>query len=147
MSCRIKSKSDFSPARVKRNSYVLRSLATSIRPLFRRYFSTGEQSLDHIKRHRDKEDRDSRGGDHSADDGRAEHATGDGARAAGKPKRQKPEDESKGSHQDRAKTQASAFKRSIEERFALLVFILREFNDQNRIFSANPMSMIKPICA
>src|SRR6266513_5164182 len=100
---------------------------------FRRDFSTGEQSLDHVKSYRDKKNGDARCGDHSTDDRGAKHTSRDGAGSGGKPKRQKAEDERKRSHQDRAKTEARAFEGSVEERFAFLVFVLGKFDDKDRV--------------
>ena len=45
-----------------------------------------------------------------------------------------PEDERERSHQDRAQAQSRAFERGVEQRFAFFVFVLGEFDDQNRIF-------------
>src|SRR6266496_3672009 len=111
----------------------IRSISFTLRRIgyFRCDFSTGEQSLDHVKSYRDKKNGDARGGDHPADNGRSKHLTCDGAGAAGKPKRQKAEDERKRSHQDRAKTEARAFEGSVEERFAFLVFVLGKFDDKD----------------
>src|SRR5260370_28340264 len=96
-------------------------------------FSSGEETLDDVKRYRDQKDRDCRGSNHSANHSRAEHTPCDSTGTAGKPKRQKAEDESKGSHQDRAETKAGAFERSIEERFAFFVFIFRELDDEDGV--------------
>src|SRR5205085_1976450 len=60
---------------------------------FRCNFSTGEQSLNHVERHWNEKNRDARSGNHSANHGRAEHATRDSAGAAGEPKRQASENE------------------------------------------------------
>jgi hypothetical protein len=46
---------------------------------FRFFFAPGEEPLDHVKGYRDKEDRDRRCGDHSANHSRAEDAPGNGA--------------------------------------------------------------------
>jgi hypothetical protein len=46
---------------------------------FRFFFAPGEEPLDDVKGYRDKEDRDSRCGDHSANHSRAEDAPGNGA--------------------------------------------------------------------
>src|SRR5512141_1614062 len=81
---------------------------------FRCNFSTCEQSLDHVKSYRDKKNGDARCRDHATDHGRAEHATGNGAGAAGEPKRQTAEDESERRHENRAKAQSRAFERGVE---------------------------------
>ena len=57
------------------------------------FFSTRKEPLDDVKSYRDKEDRDRGGSDHSTDDRRAEDSARDGTGPAGKPKRQKAEDE------------------------------------------------------
>src|SRR6266446_7408753 len=108
----------------------IRSIGFTLRRIgyFRSYFSTGEQSLDHVKSSRDKKNGDARCGDHSADDCGAKHTSRDGAGSGGKPKRQKAEDESKRSHQDRAKTEARAFEGGIQQRLAFFIFVLREFD-------------------
>ena len=101
----------------------------------RRRLSASEKSLDDIKRYRDQKNRDARCGDHSADDGRAKHAPGDGAGAAGKPKRQTSEDKCERSHEDRSQAQTRALKRGVDEWFAFFVFVLGEFDDKDRVFS------------
>src|SRR5205823_12453078 len=93
------------------------------------FFSTGKESLDDVKRYRDKEDCDCGSGDHAADHSRTEYAPGDCPRTTGKPKRQHSENKCKGSHQDRAQAQARASERRIEERFPFLVFVLGDFDN------------------
>ena len=44
-----------------------------------------------------------------------------------------PKMKCKGSHQDRTKTQTRAFQRRVEQRFALFVFVLGEFDDEDRV--------------
>src|SRR5205814_8078440 len=95
---------------------------------FRCDFSTGKQSLNHVERYRDKKNRDARSGDHSADHGRAEHATRDSARTAGEPKRQTAEDESEGRHENRTEAQSRAIERGVAQGFTFLVLSLGELD-------------------
>jgi len=43
-------------------------------------------------------------------------------------------DERKRRHQDGAQSQARAFERGVDKRFAFFVFVLCEFDDQDRVF-------------
>src|SRR5580700_4698755 len=98
-------------------------------------FTQGE-ALDHIENRRDEEDTEGAGCEHAADYGGAHNLARDGTRAGSGPQRDAAEDEGKGGHEDRAQTQAGAFESSIYERFALLIFVLCEFDDKNRVLGS-----------
>src|SRR5580704_14210426 len=92
------------------------------------------QAFNHVKDGRNEKDPKGAGCKHAADDGGAHDLTCHRTRAASGPKRDAAEDERKGGHKNGAQTQASAFQSGIDERLALLVFVLRKFHDENRVF-------------
>src|SRR5208282_1242745 len=96
-------------------------------------FPHGE-ALNYIKDRGNEEDAESAGGEHAADHGGAHDLASDGTCAAGGPERDAAENEGEGGHEDGAEAQASAFQSRIDERLALLVFVLGKFDDKNRVF-------------
>ena len=89
--------------------------------------------LDPHEQQRDEEDRDAGGRQHSGDHRGAHDLAAVGAGAAGEPQRHAAEDEGEGGHEDRPQPQARAFERRVGEALALLVAVLRELDDQDRV--------------
>src|SRR5579875_201458 len=90
--------------------------------------------LDHIEADRYEEDGDERGGKHSANDGGAENAARNRARALRAPQRNAAQDEREGGHQDGPQTDAGAGERGFFDALAaLFVFALGEFDNQDRV--------------
>ena len=91
------------------------------------------QTLDQDEQRGNNEYGNTSGSRHATDYGSAHDLTGHGARAGRYPKRHAPENERKGSHQNRTQTKFCPFERSINEGLALFVLLLSELNDKNRV--------------
>src|ERR1700675_2682377 len=96
-------------------------------------FTQGE-SLDHIKNGGNEEDAEGAGREHATDHGGAHNLARDGTRTRSGPEGHAAENECKRSHKNGAQTQAGAFQSCVDERLALLVFVLGKFDDENGVF-------------
>lgn len=82
-----------------------------------------------------QKDREKTCREHSAYDDCIHDAARDGAGARSEPERHATEDEGKGGHQDWSQTKPRLFERSIEKGFTFFVFVLREFDYEDGVFS------------
>src|SRR5882672_1844358 len=90
--------------------------------------------FDKIENYGNEKDADEASGKHSSDHSSPQNLTSDSTGASSSPQRNGSQDESERRHQNRTKTKASAFERSVHQRLAFLQFFLGKLNDQNGVF-------------
>ena len=93
---------------------------------------------DDVEEDRREEDAEGGDADHAAEDGGAQRAAHFGAGAFGQHQRHDAEDEGEGRHDDRPQPQPAGLDGGFVARLSLLVQLLGELDDQNRVLRRQP---------
>ena len=100
----------------------------------------------HVEHGREQQS-ENRHADHAGEDRDAHRLTHLGTRTLGSDQRENARDESDGGHQDRTQTQTARLNGRVERREVFLVlFVLRELDDEIAFLHARPTSTMRPIC-